>query len=93
MSNHVAAPSCEVKFVKNLLIPMRDGVKLAADLHLPVGDGPFPLILEYLPYRKDDNTAARHDAHHWFARRGYVGVRLDVRGTGASPGVAVDEYT
>ena len=44
----------DVKFVKNLRIPMRDGTRLAADLHMPAGDGRFPVILEYLPYRKDD---------------------------------------
>jgi putative CocE/NonD family hydrolase len=53
----------------------------------------FPALLEYLPYRKDDLTSPRWDAHHYFAARGYVGVRLDVRGTGDSPGVARDEYT
>jgi putative CocE/NonD family hydrolase len=31
--------------------------------------------------------------HHYFAARGYVGVRLDVRGTGSSEGVTGDEYS
>src|SRR5919204_2513965 len=53
----------------------------------------FPGLLESLPYRKNDSSASRWDAHHYFAARGYVGVRLDVRGTGDSPGVARDEYT
>ncbi len=35
-----------VEFVKNLLIPTRDGTRLAADLHRPVGAGPGPVILE-----------------------------------------------
>ena len=91
MSNHDPAGPFEVKFVKNLLIPMRDGVRLAADLHMPIGDGPFPLILEYLPYRKDDATPYS-GYHHYFARHGYIGCRLDVRGTGASEGVNYDEY-
>jgi len=29
----------------------------------------------------------------YFAQRGYVGCRLDIRGTGSSPGIALDEYT
>jgi predicted acyl esterase len=35
--------------------------------HVPrseFGD-PFPVILEYLPYRKDDRTAPRWDTHHY----------------------------
>ena len=29
----------------------------------------------------------------YLAQRGFVGCRLDVRGTGSSPGIALDEYT
>ena len=36
---------------------MADGTHLAADLYLPLGDGPFAALLEALPYRKDDLTA------------------------------------
>src|SRR6202158_189932 len=43
-------------------IPMSDGVRLSATLYMPdnvkVGEK-FPALLEYLPYRKDDATAAR----------------------------------
>jgi len=71
-------------------IPMRDGVRLAATLYMPDGAKPqekFPVLLEYLPYRKDDGTAAEDYPHHgYFARRGYVGVRVDIRGFGASEG-------
>ncbi len=81
----------EVRFLKNMLIPMRDGTRLAADLHLPVGEGPFPLILEYLPYRKDDQVPYT-GYHHYFAQRGYIGCRVDIRGTGASEGINTDEY-
>lgn len=82
----------KVRVERNVLIPMRDGIKLAADLIRPDGEGPFPAIVEYLPYRKDDVTLSLNDAHHYFAERGFVGVRLDVRGTGGSEGVNTDEY-
>lgn len=91
MSNTSWPSQDGVQFVKNVLIPMRDGVKLAADLHVPTGAGPFPLILEYLPYRKDDQ-APYQGYHHYFAQNGYIGCRLDIRGTGASEGVNYDEY-
>jgi predicted acyl esterase len=69
-------------------IPMNDGVRLAATLYIPEGAKPgekFPALLEYLPYRKDDGTAAEdYPKHTYFARRGYVSVRVDIRGFGAS---------
>ena len=39
-------------------IPMADGVELSATLFFPEGDGPWPAVMEALPYRKDDLTAA-----------------------------------
>ncbi|MGA2858261.1 MAG: CocE/NonD family hydrolase [Candidatus Sulfotelmatobacter sp.] len=79
-------------------IPMKDGVRLSATLYMPDGAKPgerFPALLEYLPYRKDDGTAA-HDfpIHTYFARRGYVSTRVDIRGTGTSEGHPPDrEYS
>jgi len=79
-------------------IPMKDGVRLAATLYMPDGAKPnekFPALLEYLPYRKDDGTAAEdYSKHAYFARRGYVSVRVDIRGFGASEGVPPErEYS
>jgi hypothetical protein len=79
-------------------IPMKDGVRLAATLYMPDGakaGEKFPALLEYLPYRKDDGTAAGdYPKHAYFARRGYVGVRVDIRGFGASEGVPPErEYS
>ena len=51
-----------------------------------------PLVFDYYPYRKDDNSAAAHHIHRYFGRRGFAGVRIDVRGTGGSGGTAEDEY-
>ncbi len=76
--------------VEHVWIPMKDGVRLAANLFMPVGAKPsekFPALLEYLPYRKDDWTAERdYPVHSYFAHRGFVGVRVDIRGTGQSEG-------
>jgi putative CocE/NonD family hydrolase len=85
-------PTCATRIERNVRIPMRDGVRLAADLFRPDTEGRFPALVEYIPYRKDDMTVPRHGPHLYFAERGYVGVRLDVRGTGASEGVNTDEY-
>ncbi|MGC2476309.1 MAG: CocE/NonD family hydrolase, partial [Candidatus Sulfotelmatobacter sp.] len=82
----------------NTWIPMDDGVRLAATLYMPDGakaGEKFPALLEYLPYRKDDGTAAGdYPKHTYFARRGYVSVRVDIRGFGASEGVPPErEYS
>ncbi len=69
-----------------------DGARLAATLHLPDAEGPWPALLEALPYRKDDRTAADHREYLRFAQAGYAVCRLDLRGTGSSEGIATDEY-
>jgi len=84
--------------VESAWIPMKDGVRLAATLYMPDGAEPrdkFPALLDYLPYRKDDGTAASdYPKNAYFARRGYVGARVDIRGFGASEGRPTDrEYS
>ncbi|WP_431300951.1 CocE/NonD family hydrolase [Tabrizicola sp. BL-A-41-H6] len=77
-------------------IVMPDGVRLSARLWLPqdAGVDPVPAILEMIPYRKRDGTAARDAAiHPWFAARGYACLRVDLRGAGDSEGLLTDEYT
>jgi len=70
---------------------MPDGVQLAATLYMPADLKPgqrVPVLLEYLPYRKDDDDAVSDYGHHaYFARHGYVGARVDIRGFGNSAGV------
>lgn len=77
-------------------IIMPDGCRLSARIWRPVdsAETPVPAILEFLPYRKRDGTAAR-DAltHPWFAKRGYACIRVDMRGNGDSEGLMEDEYT
>ena len=58
----------------------------------PDGDGPWPALLEALPYRKDDVTASYRPEYQRLAEAGYVMCRVDVRGTGTSEGIAEDEY-
>ncbi|HJU81382.1 MAG TPA: CocE/NonD family hydrolase, partial [Acidimicrobiia bacterium] len=38
---------------------MRDGVRIALTLYLPEGRGPFPAVVESLPYRKEDDCFTR----------------------------------
>ncbi len=78
---------------EQVLIPMDDGIRVAATLYMPDAPGPFPAVLESIPYRKDDWTLSRDwPLHGAFAAAGYVSCRLDVRGTGSSAGIASGEY-
>ncbi len=71
------------KFQSKVVIPMRDGVKLAANIFMPEGPGPFPVILLRTPYGKGDEKLADGV---FFAPRGYVVVVQDVRGRFDSEG-------
>ncbi len=74
-------------------IPMPDGVRLAADLFLPqagTSGERFPVLLEYLPYRKTEERGSNHSLFSYFVRRGYAVARVDIRGTGSSEGTLVE---
>ncbi|MCB8840394.1 CocE/NonD family hydrolase [Aurantimonas sp. VKM B-3413] len=85
-----------VREVEHFEIVMPDGCRLAARMWLPdnADAEPVPAILEYIPYRKNDGTLARDMVSaRYVAGHGYAYVRLDLRGTGDSEGVMLDEYT
>ena len=85
----------EIREIEHVLIPLRDGARLAARIWLPTDAvrNPVPAILEYLPYRKRTVTYDR-DAlmHPYLAGHGYAAVRVDIRGCGESDGLLFDEY-
>lgn len=70
---------------KEVKIPMRDGVRLSANLFLPKSDEKFPAILLRSPYGKDDVSELGDGSYH--AARGYVVISQDCRGRGTSEGV------
>lgn len=85
---------CKVDVTENLFIQLSDCTRLAAKLWRPVGAGPVPAILEYLPYRKHDGTRTRDNGlHEYLAGHGYACIRVDIRGTGESDGTIGDEYS
>ena len=95
-SRPASEPTFAVRVERDIRIPVRDGLELSANLWLPDGPAPgtVPAILEMIPYRKDDWRANTDEARgRYFAARGYAFCRLDIRGTGSSPGIALDEYT
>ncbi|HEY5911301.1 MAG TPA: CocE/NonD family hydrolase [Verrucomicrobiae bacterium] len=70
-------------FEADVMIPMRDGTKLAANVFRPKGDGRFPVILMRTPYGKPDEKWG--DAKRYLPA-GYAMVVQDCRGRGKSEG-------
>ncbi len=73
--------SC-AKSVQTVMVAMRDGTKLATDLHLPEGEGPWPAILIRTPYGRKSARGLGGQA----GGRGYALVAQDFRGRGDSQG-------
>jgi predicted acyl esterase len=91
-----SASSSEIKITEKW-ITLEDGVRLAADIYWPAGadtDDRFPVLLEYLPYRKDESRARNYSLYSYFLDHGYVVARVDMRGTGRSEGRTIPyEYS
>jgi predicted acyl esterase len=78
----------EVHVSNDVMIPMRDGAKLATDIYRPAQDGApvdgrFPVIMERTPYNKSRGGPGLAG---YFVPRGYVVVVQDVRGRYKSEG-------
>jgi predicted acyl esterase len=70
---------------KNVLIPMRDGVRLALDIYKPAADKePRPAILAYSPFQKERIFESAKPA--FYCQNGYVCVQAAERGSGYSEG-------
>ena len=86
----------EIVMREDVGIVIGDGTRLSARIWMPedAEADRVPAIVEHLPYRKRDGTAAR-DAltHPYFAGHGYACIRVDMRGNGDSDGLMEDEYT
>ncbi|MEC8980165.1 MAG: CocE/NonD family hydrolase [SAR324 cluster bacterium] len=85
----------KTRIIRHCWINMPDGCRLSARIWLPdnAEKEPVPAIMEYIPYRKNDGTALRDSLYHpYFAGHGYAAIRVDMRGSGDSEGVMLDEY-
>ncbi|MDE2006634.1 MAG: CocE/NonD family hydrolase [Rhodospirillales bacterium] len=82
---------------ETVMVPMRDGIRLAADLHRPAGAAKVPVILERTPYGRhlpsrseiteaDPNPASRVALAQPFLEAGYAVVYQDTRGRYGSEG-------
>jgi putative CocE/NonD family hydrolase len=79
-----------VRFEENLMIPMRDGVRLATDVYRPARGGTpleerLPVLLQRTPYGKTGSSLV--ESARFFAANGYVVALQDLRGTYDSEGL------
>lgn len=78
-----------VQAAVDVMVPMRDGVRLATDIYRPARDGqPLtdrrPIVLIRTPYNKGNGQSSEGQ---YFASHGYVAVVQDTRGRYRSEGV------
>ena len=90
----IRIPDIRTEFLR---LRMPDGARLAATLYLPnpmLRNERVPGLIKVTPYRKDDDSLGGDlKESGFYARNGYAVIRLDVRGTGGSEGVPIDEYS
>ncbi|MGA3298220.1 MAG: CocE/NonD family hydrolase, partial [Candidatus Bathyarchaeia archaeon] len=94
VSKYTRPEEYEVAIFRDIMVPMRDGVKLSTDLYLPCKNGvvvqdKFTAILDRTPYFKLFRIYECDNAHNcpeYFTKRGYAFVFQDERGHGDSEG-------
>ncbi|MGB9465885.1 MAG: CocE/NonD family hydrolase [Candidatus Acidiferrum sp.] len=80
-----AKPSLAHNITKDVVVPMRDGVVLRADVILPIATGRFPTLVYRTPYGKQF-ALKEGGTFEKAVARGYAVVIQDVRGRYASDG-------
>ncbi|MEC7859947.1 MAG: CocE/NonD family hydrolase [Pseudomonadota bacterium] len=83
--------------ITEVWIPMDDGIRLATDIYWPSDfkeEESYPVLLEYIPYRKDESRGRNYPLYSYFLDHGYIVARVDMRGTGNSEGKVIPyEYS
>ena len=64
---------------RNVMVPMRDGVRLATDIYRPDSPGRFPALVTRGPYGKDGYADNQEHSIWFFPQSGYVVVSQDCR--------------
>jgi len=82
----LSKPEFEVRTLIDVKVPMRDGVKLSANVFLPTKEGRWPVLLMRSPYGPKSGDQSIDQALY-YAKRGYAYVHLDIRGRFDSEGV------
>ncbi len=78
---------------RNIEIPAGDSLILRANINLPSGKQPWPVILMAYPYMKDGMMSPLFSIEaHQLTSTGYAVVMVDLPGIGASGGVAKNPF-
>ena len=72
------------------MVPMRDGVRLAADVIRPEAPGRYPVLVTRGPYGKDGYVDNPDHSVWFFPKHGYVVVSQDCRARFGSEGDSYD---
>ncbi|MEO1590112.1 MAG: CocE/NonD family hydrolase [Cyanobacteria bacterium J06632_22] len=80
------SPLLSVRPCQTRSMRTRDGVRLDADVYVPDGPGPFPVLLMRQPYGREIASTVVYAHPTWYATHGYMVVIQDVRGRGTSEG-------
>ncbi|MCA1296364.1 CocE/NonD family hydrolase [Paenibacillus sp. alder61] len=75
-----------IRTERGIPVPMRDGVRLYADVYRPNDDKSYPVLLLRTPYNREDAQTMNYAHPSWYARHGYVVVVQDARGRWSSEG-------
>ena len=67
-------------------LTVRDGIKLAIDVHLPSGPGPYPTLVEYSGYGYANPAGPNNGISQIATLLGFAVVDVNMRGTGCSGG-------
>jgi len=87
MSTVVSEPTYDIQVEQNVPVPMRDGTVLRADVYRPQAEGRYPVLVGRVGYKLRDWVMDFYTpTGEYYARRGYVVVWQNVRGTFASEG-------
>jgi putative CocE/NonD family hydrolase len=86
-----SAPEYGIVIAKDVMVPMRDGVRLATDIYRPACNGEpapgrFPTILGRTSYDKNSVPMWVEPVANFFTPRGYVVALQDLRGRHRSEG-------
>ena len=83
-----------MRVTSDVMVPMRDGVKIGLRIYQPDDDGAYPTLFAISPYRYDTDDIPVHNLFQWretgpvewYIDHGYTYVHADVRGSGKSEG-------
>lgn len=88
-------PLRDVEVIRDVWVTTSDGCRVGLRIWIPVdaAEHPVPAVLECHPYRRTDCAAPTDESRHRYtAEHGYASIRMDLRGSGDSDGVLLDEY-